>query len=847
MLDRQKTVFLMDGTAAAYRAFYAVRDLSNSKGVPTNAVFGFANILKRVIKSFYPQHLIIFFDTGKKTFRNDIYSEYKSHRPPAPDDLLLQLGLIKKMVDKLGITIRECVGYEADDLIATAASWYAENGFKVVMLTSDKDMLQLVDDDNILNYNLNKSQIEDREKIKEKLGVYPENVMDLLALCGDSSDNVPGVKGIGPKTAVGLIDKFGDLDSIYASISDISQSSVVKKLSVDKENAFLSKRLVELDKNAPIDLSSDISKIHDFPIEDIKDFFREMEFRLSPADFLVSTGKENVVKTHVRIEAEECTQNIMDRIIEKKLLIFCFFNKLPFVVCDDKSYRVSDEKMFVSLISNPDLLKIAYNIKDMSVFIVEHYSAQLAGAVFDVMVAAFLVDSSYRDYSLNAIAGSFLKKDNVESDVVTVLGAVRDLYDIFVSEIKRLNLDMIFYDIEMPLVPVLARMQSQPVCVDSVFLKEYLKTMITRISAVKKDIFSMVGSEFNLNSPKQLAEVLFERLHLKPQKKTKTGYSTNETVLHKLRGEHDVVDLLLDYRKLTKLTSTYLEPLIRQAQVHQGRIFPSFSQVSAQTGRLTSYNPNLQNIPVKDEDGKRIRGAFVSSFKEGIIFAADYSQIELRVLAHVSEDEGLIKAFSCDLDIHTYTASLLFDVPETDVGSQQREFAKRINFAIVYGMSAFGLAKELNISYKEAEEFIERYFMRYPGVRIYIDNISVLVNKHECVTTFLGRRRQLSDIHSPDKNLRDYALRQAVNAPIQGAAADIIKLAMINIDKSFSSRRLRSRMLLQVHDELVFDVAPEEYDAVCDCVVSEMENAVKLRVPLCVKVKSGKTWLESTK
>lgn len=841
--DLNKTIFLMDGTAAAYRAFYAVRELSNSKGIPTNAVYGFVNILKRMFKVFDPSYFVIFFDTGKKTFRHDVYDEYKSHRPPTPDELKSQLKIIKNFVRCLDVPLIECDGYEADDVIATVAEYSANNGFKSVMITSDKDMFQIVDDGKIVNYNPNKSVFEDEKFIQDKLGIKPCYVTDYLALCGDASDNVPGVRGIGAKTAVNLITSYGDLDGIYANIENISSKAVVRKLVEDKEMAYLSKQLVTLECRVPIDLELENFKIGSPDAKVLDDFFMDLEFRTSANDFIKS---KNIEKSSTA-EFKSCDANVLSGIKKNKELVFCFFDEKLFLFNEGCVYNLEDEDAIGRLMEDSSIVKVAYNIKELSLFIEKRFNCLVKGQLFDIMVAGFLVDSSLRDYSLQSLNRHFLQDSSSDIDAAYATTIVFNLYQLLKPKISEDGLQILFENIEMPLISVLEKMQKSPLHLDIKFLEKHLNKLNSKIDKQKEEIFSLSNGEFNVNSPKQLSEILFERLGLEPVKKTKTGYSTNETVLLKLRDKHPIIDLILGYRKLSKLTSTYLEPFIKQAGEAGGFINPKFSQVSAQTGRLVSFNPNLQNIPVRDEESRKIRGGFISSFDEGMILSADYSQIELRILAHVSNDKNLQQAFLQGSDIHSYTASLLFEKPEGEVKSKERDFAKRINFAIVYGMSAFGLAKELKVSFAEAELFISNYFNRYPGVQNYIDTTIAYVKENSFVKTIFGRKRVLADINSSNKNLRDYALRQAVNAPIQGAAADIIKLAMIKINSTIEAQGLKSRMLLQIHDELVFDVPLEEVDILKTLVVENMEHAFDMSVPLKVNVKIGKTWLEATK
>lgn len=850
LTNPSKTIFLMDGTAATYRAYYAVRELTNSKGVSTNAVFGYVNIIRKLMKKFKPEYFVIFFDAGKKTFRNEMYSEYKAHRPPTPDDLISQMHLIKEFSKLLGIRVVEANGFEADDLIGTAAVKAKENNLLAMMITADKDMYQVVDDGVILNYNPNKDIVEDSAYIETKMGVGPGYIKDYLALCGDSSDNIPGVKGVGAKTAVKLLKEYGSLDGIYTNIDDISAKALNKKLRENKDNAYLSKKLVSLELNSPFDYSLEQLKIAEPELEKINELFIELEFKSNLIDYLGQSAKNDKTDTKQETVAQNITLITKDafaRLKSSRELIYAIFNEELCCLVANQVYKITDKESIVELFTDDKIVKVSFNMKESILFLENKYDFELNGSLFDIMIAAFLLNSSLRDLSLKGIDSYFLHEQVDFYNVINSLKSIKQLYMVLSAKLDEEGLYELFSSVEMPLSKTLMKVQRNPICINNEYLKDYSSRLHLSLDSLVKTIYSKCKQEFNLNSPKQLAKVLFEDLGLKPIKKTKTGYSTNEAVLQKLVGDHAVIVDILEYRKLSKLTSTYIDPFIKQAQEQDGALFPKYSQVSAQTGRLVTFSPNLQNIPVRDKLAKEIRGAFVSAFNGGFILSADYSQIELRVLAHVSGDENLKTAFLKDRDIHTYTASILFNKNENDVIANERDFAKKINFAVVYGMSAFGLAKELDLSVKEAQAFIDNYFERYSSVKKYVDDTIDYVQEHGFVKTCLGRKRVLADIFSKNKNVRDYAIRQAVNAPIQGAAADIIKIAMNNINAKLLESGFKTRMLIQIHDELVFDVHPDELALINGLVLEQMQSAVDFAVPLKVNIKHGPTWLEASK
>ncbi|MBN2119776.1 MAG: DNA polymerase I [Candidatus Omnitrophica bacterium] len=836
--DPEKTLYLVDGTSFSYRAFFAIRDLRNSQGFPTGAVFGFVNILKKILKEFKPLYLGICFDVSRKTFRQDKFKDYKITRPPTPDELKLQIPRIQEVVKALRIPIAQMPGYEADDVIATLADKAKEFGFKCLVFSSDKDILQIVEDKTVMLYNPNKEILLDEQRVLKDMGVAPRNIPDLLGLCGDSTDNIPGVKGIGPKNAVNLIESFGSIENILENMQKIPRDSLRKLIAESKDSAFLSKDLATLDRAVPIDLKLEDLKIG-LPDKDrLCSIFRELEFKSLMKEFSSSAPGSDV-------SVKEYSPSVAKKIKQDKEFIFYICRESVYIYFSGLIYKAAPGKIQEHL-EDPDIKKVTFDIKE-AILQFAKYNIRLRLPFFDVMIASFILKSHLQDLSLEDIIWEHLNIAQQEIDQLSKVSFIERVYRVLEDKLKNHSLDKLFYEIETPLAEVLAWMESSSIGIDLDFLKKYLSSLKEKQSSLEKEIFDTAGLKFNLNSPKQLSEILFSKLGLKPVKRTKTGFSTNEEALSKLKTKHPVIEKILSYRKLTKLLSTYIEPFISQAQAHKGKIFTRFSQVSTSTGRIVSFSPNLQNIPIKEEQGKAIRAAFIPSFKGGVILAADYSQIELRILAHISKDEHLLEAFNTNKDIHRFTASLLFSKQEKDVSLSQREFAKRINFGIVYGMSPYGLAKELGVSLDEAESFISEYFVRYPGVKRYIDYTQELAQKQGFVTTIFGRRRYLENIESYNKGLVEYSLRQAINAPIQGTAADIIKLAMIKVFQEFKSRNFSSRLIIQIHDELVFDVEPSELEELKSLTKDIMEKVVSLSVPIKVNIQWGNTWLEASK
>ncbi|OQX80343.1 MAG: DNA polymerase I [Candidatus Omnitrophica bacterium 4484_70.1] len=846
------TIYFVDGTSLVYRSFFAIK-LSNSQGFPTGSIYGVFNTLRKLTNKYHPEYMAVCFDVSRKTFRQEKFKDYKIKRPPMPGELKLQVPIIKKLIDALGISIVEKEGFEADDLIAALVKRTKKSVPRIVIVSSDKDMYQLIEKDNILVYNPISEKMWDESSFLKEFGFLPSQIVDFLALVGDSVDNIPGAKGIGKVTATRLIKSFGSVEEIFANVNKL-MGSTKRIIMENRESILLSKELAKLNPEVDVSFSWKELRIGEPDYHRIYQIFKQLEFKSLLREIPLPSFELKVKIKHPPPD------NWRER-IEKKKRVFFFillenipsiFNKqgeysyssLQFtsqekvLIWDEKEevvYSVSLEE-FKFILEKEEIGKISYDFKNL------FKRFKIKGRCFDVMIAAYLVNSSLSDFSIEGICENFLKIFTKDTPEVNYPYLIFQIYKVLEKEIRKKNLEELFYQIEMPLVEILADMERWGIKVDIELLDEFFSQINTKIENLREEIFKLARRRFNLNSPKAVSEVLFKELNIPPLKKTKTGYSTNEEVLAKLSNHYPIARFLLEYRELAKLKSTYILPFKEEVKLNGGRLYTNFNQTGTQTGRLSSSSPNLQNIPSRGI-GKNIRKVFVSSFEEGFILSSDYSQIELRILAHLSKEENLIEAFNKDADIHRYTASLLFNLPQ-DGGDEYREIAKRVNFGIIYGMSPFGLAKELNISKEEATAFIENYFLRYPKVKEFIEKIFYQVDKWGYVQTILGRRRYWNSGNGSNFELKEFIHRQAVNASIQGSAADIIKLAMNKIYRIFGEKNLRSKMVIQIHDELVFDVTGDEVNQVKGIVKENMVNVIRLDVPLKVNLKLGRNWLE---
>lgn len=894
-------LYLIDGSSYIFRAYYAIRGLTTSKGFPTNAVYGFASMLFKFLKDYKPAYLGIVFDAKGDTFRNEMYPLYKANRGAPPDDLVPQFSKIFEVVDAFNIPQFMMEGYEADDIMGTIARDYEKRGMDVVLVTGDKDFCQLVSEKvKLLDTMKNKETFV--PDVIEKYGVPPERVIDVFALMGDQVDNIPGVKGIGEKTAIGLIKTFGSLDNLLQNLDDVAERQ--RKLIREKQgDALLSKELVTIKTDIDVDMGLEKFKYEGFDKGKLRALFEELEFknllrelgdggsaaakadenRIVPYDnySLVLTEEglhraiERVKETgEVSIDLETTSTDPM--LAEIVGIALCPApHEAYYVPVAHRSLADSSTRQLAlpfvleklkPLIEDKGLRKIGQNLK-YELVLLEMYGLKLTGISFDTIIAAHMLDSSRISYSLDELCRLYLGHRMISYRDVTGTGKskinfeeveleaakVYSCEDADVAmllakklarELEEINLIRVYRDIELKFIEVLARIEINGMKIDASRLKELSKEFDTGLKEIEKTIYEEVGYEFNLNSPIQLRQVLFETLRLPQKKLTKTGESSTDVeVLTDLSKFHAVPEKVLEHRTLSKLKSTYVDALPKLINPRTGRLHTSFNPVGSSTGRLSSSEPNLQNIPIKTAQGRRIREAFIP--EEGyIMLSADYSQIELRLLAHFSEDESLVEAFMTGSDIHNRTASEIFGVTEDLVTPEMRRLSKNINFGIIYGISAFGLAKQLGTSVSIAKSYIDEYFKRYSKVKEYIQKSIDDARSKGYAETILGRRRPIPELNSDDRNRKGFGERTAMNTPIQGSAADIINIAMIRIQEKLSSD-YRTRMILQVHDELLFEVPEDELEVISRIVKDEMEGAWKLRVPIKVEIGTGKNWAEA--
>ncbi|MFH1269936.1 MAG: DNA polymerase I [Candidatus Omnitrophota bacterium] len=835
-------LFLIDATAFCYRAFYAIAGLSTSSGQPTNAIYGFINMLNKILKENNPEFLAACFDVSRDTLRARKFAEYKIQRPPMPDALVSQIPLIKEIVSAYGIAILEREGYEADDIIATLAERAKEKNIPATIVTSDKDMLQLVDEDiEVFSPNKDEGTLYDKKKVSERFGgIGPQRIPDIIALMGDSADNIPSVPGIGEKTAVTLIREFGSVDGLLDNIDKIKPEKIKAAVKDNAEVIKLNKELAVLDRNIDLDFNPDKLKIAGPDQEKLFRLFKSLEFKKFLKDLNVSEDKTPGIEAAL-LEDKELKVKPQDELIlyGDSLESLVFYAK-------DRFFRVRNPGVNLkNILSDPEIKKIGHDLKGLKVSL-SKADVALEGLYFDAMVAAYLLNPSKSGYDLNDLAldylGSLLKSGTMDN--ADAVGIIKQLRPKLEGELADKSLLGLFTGTEMPLAGVLARMEATGIRIDLKMLHKLSDDLEKRLIKLIEDIYRLSGTQFNINSPKQLREILFERLKLPVVKRSKTGPSTDEEVLRKLADKHKLPAMLLEYRQLTKLKSTYIDALPGMVDKKSGRIHTSFNQTATETGRLSSSGPNLQNLPVKTELGKNIRRAVIAFSKDSYLLSCDYSQVELRILAHLSKDKNLILAFEQDKDIHKITASLIYGLEEKDITDSMRETAKRVNFGIIYGLTSFGLSRDLGISVDEAQNFIDAYFSKYSEVKDYMQEQITYAKQEGFVTTILGRRRYISEINNKNQGIRQFAERQAINTPIQGSASDLIKLAMIKIDEEIKAKDLKSAMIIQIHDELVFDIPEEETGEFVGLVRDSMENAMKLDVPLKVDIKKGKNWSE---
>ncbi|MBD3426146.1 MAG: DNA polymerase I [Candidatus Omnitrophica bacterium] len=874
MNKKSKNIYLIDGTSLCYRAFYAIQQLSTSKGMPTNAIYGFVNMFNKLIKDNQPDMLAVVFDLAAPTVRHEKYEEYKIHRKPTPEELIDQIPRIKELVKAYNVPVCELEGYEADDIIATLAEKAKKKGLDVTIVTSDKDALQLVDGKvKVLSPHTSGEKVYDADKVKEKYGVDPGGMVEFMALTGDTSDNIPGVKGIGKVTAAKLIKQYGTVDDIYTNLEEVSSKSVKRKLEQGREMAQLSRELVELDREVPIEFDFGEAELGEPNAERLEELFREFEFekllrQISP--------REAVEGKYSTVDAEKKVRELFSGISGKKRVSFSLLrggeggalHGLAASSREGESFFIpfSHNKGRVfgavkEILEDETIQKIGYDLKE-DLLILRQNGIKMRGMSFDVMLAEYLSEPSRPNYALRAMAerhlgydlsrgeGKFDDTGQATLDLAGEAGSrlcceqsdiIYRLFKILDPVLRKKKLNSLFNEVEMPLIKVLADMEQTGVAIDVEYLKQRSKALGKKLDELTSRIHELAGEKFNINSPKQLQVILYEKLSLPVIKRTKTGASTDEGVLRRLAKQHELPAELLEYRELNKLKTAYYDSILGLVDKKTHRLHARFNQAVTATGRLSSSEPNLQNIPIKTVMGKEIRRAFKPS-RGKLLLAADYSQVELRILAHLSGDKNLIKAFSREEDVHRYTASLIFDCSASDVTGKMRAVAKTVNFGIVYGMSPFGLAKDLGIRLDEAERFIDSYFSRYSGVKKFIDSTISDAGEKGYVTTLLNRRRYIPEINSDNDRVRGFAERTAVNTPVQGSAADLIKLAMIETHKAFDGSGVN--MLIQVHDELVFEVPDKDIEEVARQVKTFMEGVIDLKVPLVVDMEKGPNWFD---
>ena len=893
-MSKRKTLYLIDGSSYIFRAFFGVRQqLSTSKGFPTNALYGFINMLQKVIREEKPDYLVVAFDSPDKTFRHKIYPNYKANRDAPPEELSRQFPYFEPLVKAYGLSSIRRPGFEADDIIGTLAKKGKQKGLEIVIVSGDKDMMQLISPHIYMLDTMKNKKFMDKEVV-EKFGVQADKVVEVMGLMGDSSDHIPGVAGIGPKIAAELIQKFGSIESLYKQINEVEKKKVKEKLEHDKENAFMSRELVSIDTEMDLEFNSDLMKPGKIDRAKLKKMFEEFEF----VSFL--EGMQGEVTNSLKIDrsgyktilTEKSFNDLIKSLVKKKSFVFdvettnkrpvwarmvgisfsfeegnaCY---LPLVhrylgSPDQLEFKMVCEKL-KPIFEDKRIKKCGHNIK-YDLIVMANEGIALDGVDFDTMIASYLLNPSSRGHGLDSLTMEYFGHKNLTYKEIVGTGNREIGFDEVevnrATEYAAEDSDMtwrlkgklqpqlkdstlkLYKEIELPLLEVLAEIELNGVYVDRKHLTELSSKIDKQLLRLEKDIYVLAGEEFNINSPKQLSVILFEKLKLPVIKKTKTGYSTDVSVLELLVAEHKLPKQILSYRQLAKLKSTYVDALPGEIFKNTGRVHTSFNQTVAATGRLSSSNPNLQNIPIRSDMGKEIRKAFTAE-GDNMLLSADYSQIELRLLAHLSKDRALKDAFDKGEDIHARTAADIFGSSLDKVDENSRRMAKAVNFGIIYGLSAFGLSRQLNISRKDAKDFIDQYFLLYSKVRSFMDN--TIAEARECgyTLTMFNRRRYLPDLKSDNRQVRESAERIAINSPIQGSAADLIKVAMIRLSRNLKKMKLNSKMILQVHDELVFECPVREKKEIESLVRKEMEGACTLSVPLVVDIGWGKNWNEA--
>ena len=893
-MKKRPKLYLIDGSSYIFRAFYGLRqNLSNSRGLPTNALYGFTTMLMKVIREEQPDYVAVVFDSQEKTFRHDLYPEYKSHRSEPPEDLEAQFPYFEPLVEAFNIPTLRVPGYEADDIIGTLARQAARRGMEVVIVSGDKDMMQLVSDQ-VHMLDTMKDQRVHEPQVEEKFGVKPDQVIEVLGLMGDSSDHIPGVPGVGPKTATELIRRFGSIDNLYRHLDQVEKAKLREKLEANRDKAELSRRLVTIDTGMTLDCNLEDLKFREPDIEKLRKIFSELEFHSLLADLGEAPVPQDT-PARTRYEAvldEKALSALVDRLRKKGAFavdlettslraVEAEMVGISFAIKPNEAWYVPVGHRYMGappqldkarvlealrpLLEDPHVEKWGHNIK-YDLMVLHNEGIQLKGIAFDSMLAAYVLDPSKRNYNMDSLAMELLQRKTITYEEVAGKGAKQIGFeeveidratryaaedaDVTLQLVSKLRprlkgeLKKLYEELELPLIEVLAAMEEAGILLDKAHLARLSRKMEREMKKIEDEIHALAGEPFNINSPKQLSVILFEKLGLPPVKKTKSGFSTDVSVLEELSSQHPLPEKILTYRQLSKLKSTYVDLLPQQVLPKTGRVHTSYNQTVAATGRLSSSDPNLQNIPIRTELGREIRSAFIAD--PGCeLLSSDYSQIELRILAHLSEDPVLIRAFKHGEDIHARTAAEIFGLPLEQVGDSERRMAKAVNFGIIYGLSAYGLSRQLKIPPREAKSFIEQYFELYKKVKAFIEVTIEQARRKGYTETLFHRRRYLPDLKSKNKQAREAAERVAINSPLQGSAADLIKVAMIRLHSKLASSRGRSRMLLQVHDELVFECPVSEKKKVEALVRKEMEGVYKMKVPLVVDMAWGPNWREA--
>ncbi len=880
-------IYLIDGSAYIFRAYHAMGGLSNSKGFPTGAIFGFTNMIMKTLKDKSPNRIAVIFDAPGPTFRHEMYPLYKANRPEAPQDLIVQIPKILELVQAYRLPMLSIAGYEADDIIATLTQKARSLNWGVVIVSADKDLTQLVCD-GVAMWDPQKDALYDAKGVKDKFGVLPEQILDYLSLVGDSSDNIPGVRGIGPKTAGNLIQDFGSLQQIYDQMDRITKPKLRESLMTNRDKAFLSRDLAKLDEDVPIDVDIDNLIILEPDSEHLREMFREFEFKrlldnLPAVKNLDFSGYKTVralqelpaiiseIKTRGRFAVDLETTSIAPVWAELVGISLCAKEGKPYYlpvghIKGPQLPKGETLAMLKPILEDPAISKIGQNIK-YDMIVLKNEGVNLQGVACDTMLASYLLDPSRRGHSLDDLAEIYLEHKMIP--ITDLIGTGKKqisfaeveidqaseyscedadvtfrLATIMTPRLKETGLEDLFLNVELPVIYVLTDMELAGVRIDSDYLKKLSIEFGENLKQIEREIYDLAGEEFNINSTQQVGEILFNKLGLKGTKKTKTGLSTSLAVLEELAFQHELPKKILEYRSIFKLKSTYADSLVNLVNPRTGRIHTSYNQAVAATGRLSSSDPNLQNIPIRTTEGRKIRKAFVPA-KNHVFIAADYSQIELRIMAHLSQDKRLLEAFDSGEDIHSITAASVFGLPLSLVTPEMRRKAKEINFGIIYGMGAFKLSNQIGVSLKVARQYLEDYYLTYAGVKKYMEEVPDQASRVGFVTTILGRKRFLPDLTNPNKLAQQAARRIAINTTMQGSAADLMKVAMINVHKRLEAENLPVKLILQVHDELVLEAHENHVDAAINLLRFEMEHAYELSVPLVVDVSVGNNWDEA--